>query len=352
MRLRHWRAIIARGAKPWCAVLAFMSVISGACAETSVPPPFFIAHGGLFQVDLLRRDISLVGQFSSSTPCVARDPSGLFWGRVDDNKLGALDAEKGTFVAFVPLPYRVYEPIITADGRAYVCHNTLTKDGFPLSIVDLKSRKLIGRVTGILGARTDIAYGAGALFVATFGLEDRDFVRLYRIDTATDQARLVLQIPKAGFYWRVAVQAERLYLFSLPTSASSFFPGMEIRDARTMAIIPQPSVGRLFAGAMPTDKPYFFSGIAAVPCRSGDGSRCLAIADADMTTTRFLLPIRGTIREVVAADTQTVAYLYSNNEDGHGGMSLGFGDLPGRKEVKTIDILQRLASADRESGGQ
>jgi hypothetical protein len=173
--------------------------------QTSTIRPYFLAYGKLFLIDFDNLSISQRGSFHITAADVDLSPDGSYWGRINFKSLGAINALTGHLVAIIDLPYRPYYQIIVPNGKAYVTHNVLTSSGFPLSVIDTKSKKVVKQIHNIYGLRTDLVQGGNYVYLAALGVNNTDYLYLYKIDTHTDMAEEIYRVKKTNYRWELAL---------------------------------------------------------------------------------------------------------------------------------------------------
>lgn len=317
--------------------LAFAARLAGLPQQSDAGIPF-VFWGAVYVADPLGLSVRAVGRISAAAPTVTRGPNGLLWGRMDPNFLAALDPHTGKTVAAVPLRFRPYDAIVAPDGRAYVSHNALTRDGFTLSIVDLRSRKRVGQITGIMGLRTGMAEAKGHVYLTAMGVgaANRFDHYLYEIDTRGDTLREVRHLPAGGASWRLFTDGRLIYLFTLPPAGSP--SAFDVIDPITGETVRTVSNAGLGSDLLPTDLIGTDESDLLFLCRSGAKRNTLAWLSPSLEHVAKTLPLPGSVDEFVGFQDGVVVFLDYGSRAGVNDASLSFFSLREKKEVRRIKI--------------
>jgi hypothetical protein len=304
----------------------------GSNSQGSYPLIYF---GKVFVASARQMTVRLVGSLALSAPSVAEDLQGRLWGRLEPACIGALDPASGRIVARVALPRKPYNHLITPQGKAYVTHSSLTKDGFTLSVVDTQRAVLLRELTGIAGLRTDLAQADGFVYLAAIGVGSGDKLQpyLYRIDTDTDELREVLHARETGFYWKLAAAGGRLYLGYLPSKDEKRSGRVEVRDAVSLKVLaawqaPRGPLRALYAD--PRQVLLF--------CEGGGGATEILVLDPLLVGAARVRTAEGPMARVLGVDGRILVYLDYPFELGYREVSVCFYDLRAGKEVKRIRL--------------
>lgn len=295
----------------------------------------FIYFGKVLLVDPSRQELRLVGTLSPAAPVVGTDPQGWIWGRLEPRHLAALDPDSGELVARVRLPRKPYHQLIAEDGLAYVTHQSRTKDGFTLSVVDTRSRSLLRELPGIAGLHTDLAQAAGAVFLAAEGasVEDSRFSYLYRVDAAGTRISEVLRFEDAGYFWKLAADGDRLYLGYLPTREDPRLGRVEVRDARTLGL-----VGSWEKAPGPLRGLYAAGGRVLLFCGAGAGDTDLLLLDPLLRSAPQVRRLQGPVGQVLGIAARTLVYLDHPSEAGYRDLGVHFYGLEAGRELGRLKV--------------
>jgi len=272
---------------------------------------------------------------------VAADPQGWIWGRLEPRHLAALDPGSGELVARVRLPHKPYNHLIAPDGRAYVTHSSLTKEGFTLSVVDTRAKALLRELTGIAGLRSDLAQAAGLVYLAAEGVrkEDIQYSYLYQIDGAGNRIREVLRFADAGYFWKLAADGDRLYLGYLPTKDDPRLGRVEVREARSLKV-----VGGWEQPPGPLRGLYAAGGQVLLFCGSRDGNTELLLLDPLLRAVPEQRTLQGPVAQVLGIHGSTLVYLDFPFESGHRDVSVCFYGLEAGRELRRIRVREFLGA--------
>ena len=316
-------------------LLALCSAIcSGEGSEAAGFYPL-IYFGRVLIADASDLSVRSVGSLAFAAPAVAADSQGRIWGRLEPGSLGALDPASGRLVARVALPHKPYNHLITPQGKAYVTHSALTREGFTLSVVDTRRAALLRELTGIAGLRTDLAQASGFVYLAAVGVRSENNLQpyLYQIDTDTDLLREVLHAGDTGFFWKLAAADGRLYLGYLPSKGEKRNGRVEVRDARSLEVL---GVREMAPGPL--------RGLYADPrevllfCEGGGGRTVILVMDPLLAAAPKVLAAEGPVARVLGVDGRILVYLDYPFESGYREVSVRFYDLAIGKEVKRIRL--------------
>lgn len=318
--------------------LAFWAILGSVTLHAEEPGcgPLLIEQGVVIQVDLVRNGLRVVGRLHPAAPTAARAPDDLIWGRRGERELAALDPATGEVVAAVALPMRPYDHLIAPNGKAYVTHHTLTKEGFWVSVVDTRERRLIATIRNIAGLQAGLAAAGRYVFLTTVDVQEEGSVRLYAIDTERDTAREILREPKGGTGFSVCGHGNLAYLVRAGESGCA----VDVLDPDSGKCLRRvgaenPSQAERFTGRM-----LVCGSSGYVPCSTAGGP---GVAVFDFATERVVRvhpqsdPVRqvlGVAGDMLAGSVQTRA--------GDQGTTLLFYNLRAGKEVKRISIPEFL----------
>ena len=304
---------------------------------------YFIEYGVLFKIDN-NMNLQIVGFFHPAAPTVARDPYGFFWARVDNNHFAAINPENGKMIADIKLPFRPYNHIITPDGKAYITHNTLTKDRFTISIVDTKKKKFVGEIKGIHGLRTSIVYCCKKVYLATMGFGSDKYLYLYRIYERHRKVEEVLKESIKNHVLLLASFNNKVFIFgSKPLSSNLNSINLYILENSTnspakMKLKIDRSISRI------TGKPFSKNGKIYIPIVLINGNSLIVTMNTKDYSIADEYPLEGTVYKIIDIKNGLLFYLDNPLEVGKRGVSLICYDTIGEKEVKRVSLLNFLQS--------
>lgn len=325
------RGHVRPGQIPFFAVLMLCAAV---CSGETYPLIYF---GNVLLADAGEGSLRRVGTLSAAASAVAADPAGRIWGRVDPNAIAALDPLSGKVTARVSLPTTARAHLITPQGKAYITHSVLTKNGFSLSVVDTRRGTLLRTLDRIDGLRTDLVQADGYVFLAGVGVrrEDDKHLYLYRIDTQTDELREVRHFTEPGYTCRLAASGKRLYVACLPGYGSTALARVEALEADTLRPL---GAWRQGAGEPVPRGLYAAPGEVLLFCETRDGGHELRVLDPRLETIRATLPLISPVARVLGLQGRTLLYVDLPFELGYREVNLRFYDLGAGKEVKSISI--------------
>ena len=296
-------------------------------------------------------ELSRLGSFDPAAYTLTRDGEGLYWARSAPKALGALEPDTGQVAARIALPYRVYNHVLAANGMVYVSHHTLTAQGFTISVVDTRARRLVREIRGITGLRTGLAASGSAVFMTTTDVETPGYLHLYRIDTATHELTELRRADSAGSCWLLSGGGDTLLLVRTPRPGSAAeAPGASVASVERLDPVTGRTVGAQSARAIAPQarsvgEPLIAGGEIFVPLREAGGRWAIARLDQATLARRDLLPLSYSIQRIIGRHGSVLVYLDGPEPAFGPGMTLHFYDLEGRKEVKSVNIPAYLSSA-------
>jgi hypothetical protein len=318
--------------------LLIASLVFLAGFRASATDCYLSEYGVLYRVDLASLTVAVVGALDPAAPEITRAPDGLFWGRRGEIGFAALDPQSGAVAKSVRLPLRPYNHVIAGNGKAYICHNTLTSEGFWMSVVDTLAGLPLRPIKGIEGLRTGLAALDGQVYLATADVRSPGSLRLYAIDTATDAIREVLREPQDHHFWDLAGHDGLVYLLRIEPEGSPSSPSIELFDparrelAGTVTAPDLDGVERLLGNAR------FAGNYGYLPCQKAGGGYAVAVFDTQRRKVIRMLPVSGRIYRIVWVDEERLLYTDNPMTAGKRGVSLFFYDIRGGKEAKRIEL--------------
>ena len=320
------------------ALLLLLGCAAGGFGDDSAGVYPLIFFGKVLLADTSRLELRLVGTLSPAAPGVAADAQGQIWGRLEPRHLAALDPARGEMVARVALRHKPQNLLITADGKAYVTHSSLTKEGFPLSAVDTRGAALLRELHGIAGLATDLVQAAGFVYLAAEGVrkEDNQLSYLYQIDGATDRIREALRLADAGVYWKLATDGDLLYLGFLPTKDDPRFGRVEARKARSLDLVAS------WEGASGPLRALYAAGGRVLLFCGKEGDTELLVLDSLLRAVAQRRTLQGPVARLLGVHGSTLAYLDYPFEAGYRKVNVCFYELEEGRELRRIDIRDFL----------
>lgn len=309
--------------------------------------------------DPVALELSRLGSFDPAAYTLTRDSDGLYWARSAPKALGALEPDTGQAAARIALPYRVYNHVLAADGIVYVTHHTLTAEGFTVSVVDTRARKLLREIRGIAGLRTGLAVSGSAVFMTTTDVGKPGYLHLYRIDTATHELTELRRADSAGSCWLLSGEGDTLLLVRTPrpgrpaeAPGASDTAGASVASVERLDLVTGRTVGAQSAAAIAPlarrmGEPLIAGGEIFVPLQEEGGRWAIARLDQATLARRDFLPLSYSIQRIVGRHGSMLVYLDGPEPAFGPGMTLHFYDLEGRKEVKSVNIPFYLRSNPR-----
>ncbi len=306
---------------------------------------FFMAYGRVFTIDTndtKKQDISFLCAFHTTAPCVDISSEGLFFARISSKNMAVFDPLKKKFTATIPLQYRIYNHIITPNHKAYVTHHTLTSKGFTISVIDTYKKKFKEEIQHISGLRTDLAQGNNFVYLTTLGVDKDEYIYLYEINTKNNHLQEIYKTHKKGYYWKIAINNNHLYLSHIYTKDNDVKPIIQIMDLSNKTIFksirfPVSSKIKKILGKITFTKKEAF-----LPCYMSNNKNIIVSFDPFIGTIKNIYPIKGKIYKIIGIKNQILYYIDNPMQVGKAGISLYFYDLKKKKEVKIINIKQFL----------
>ncbi|KPJ87066.1 MAG: hypothetical protein AMS17_09625 [Spirochaetes bacterium DG_61] len=320
-------------------ILIFLVICNFSWKKTEERDPFlyFLAYGVLIKVDPVGRELSTIGFFHPTAPAVARAADGLFWARIDEKHMGAMNPETGRIEARVQLSQRPYTHIIIPDGKAYITHHTLTHEGFMVSVVNTRKKRVEKEIKHINGLRTDLIYHDPYVYLAAIGVKENDYLYLYRIDTKRDRLEEMYREPLAEYVWRMAAKNDLIYLCHINRGAYESVPIVEVFATSTRKIVKTFTLSD--------------SGIAKVigrielegerllvPCITERETLGIAFIDIQNGEVEKIFPLQGKPYRILGTRRETLVYIDNPMDKGREGVSLYFFDLEVGREVIIVNI--------------
>lgn len=302
---------------------------------------YYLEYGTLLKVDAYNRELSIVGFFHPAAPAVARCPDGLFWARSGENFLGALCPKTGMIEEKVPLRFRPYNHVITPDGRAYVTHHTLTSEGFLISVIDTKKKKLITEIKNIHGLRTDITYDDNFVYVAAIGVGGNDSLYLYQINIKNNRLQELYREPLNGYAWKISVHSGFLYLCHVNRGTHECSPMIDVMDIALKQIIKTVTFETLDIKQI-IGEVSVIDGKLFIPCMNNRKSCSVAVFDLCSGNIEKIIPACDGIYRVIGIRDRTMIYVDNLMSAGQKGVSIYFHDLEEENVVKEINVIQFL----------
>jgi hypothetical protein len=312
----------------------------------SEEPLYFTVQGRLFLVDASARSITLVASFHPAAPTVARAPDGRYWGRVGETFLGAYSPVSSQFVERVQLPFRPYNHVIAGNGKAYITHNTLTPEGFWMSVIDTGSGRLGLPIKNIEGLRTDLIEHNGIVYLATRDVKEDSVITLYRISTENDRISKLYKVHKPGYVSKLSVHGDSLYVCYMVSGRQYRPPVMEILDLASGVVtskVEQPGLSevRRLLGRMIFDADFACNS-GLVPCIMNDGTYAIAVFDTGALRIKRVMRVKTPVHTIIDAGDQTILYLDNPMYVGREGVSLYFYNIEQETEVKVVNINRSI----------
>jgi hypothetical protein len=313
---------------------------AGLGAQEAEARPVFVEQGFLLEADIAEARLRVLGRFHPAAPTAARAPDGLIWGRSGERELAALDPATGRIVATVLLPMRPYDHLVAPNGKAYVTHHTLTSEGFWLSVVDTRERRLCATIRNIGGLKTGLESGGGRVFLSTVDPGSDGSLRVYALDAERESAREILREPKTGPRLILCCRGDRLYL--LRSGGLGTRPEIQVLAAGSGETLRR-IAGEALAGVQRfTGRMLVRGDRGYVPC-AGEGGQ--GFAEFDFAAERVLRvrSLPSPVWRLLGADGDLLAFLLAEAE-GSPGTTLVFYDLGTGKEVKRVSLPDFLKS--------
>jgi len=306
----------------------------------------FLEYGYLFQVHPRPMELSVLGMFHPAAPSAARAPDGLYWARRGERELAALDLASGRIVASVRLAMRPYDHVIAANGKAYVTHHTLTREGFWISVVDTANRSALEPIKGVEGLRCDIEAGERCVYLCTMEVGEPHTLRLYAIDTQRDEAQTLFSEIPEGYDLRLAFNDGLLYICRTGPLQGRDFAPIRVMDTASGRISVQVPATRLEPISRITGKMVFDRGYAYLPCAvSGNEPAIARLSLPDLEVDTVYRSERAVWRILGLVEDRLIFIGPEQTE--RGDISLVFYDLGEEREVKRISLVEFLKDTNR-----
>jgi len=315
------------------------------CSEKVVPVSdnyFFLAYGNLLKVNPDKQTLSYLFSFHPAAPTVGYSQDGFYWARLGEKSIAAFNPLKEKMEANILLPHRPYNHITTPNNKAYITHHTLTPEGFWISVIDTRKKKLIGTIKHIKGLRSGLAQRQGFVYIATAGVENPDTLFLYEINTRNDHIEEIYKVRNADCYWKISARGNYLYISQINKSKKNSPPSIEVMDIEKKTITQTIHSSQLPGVKEITSKITFTRNHAFMPCRTIDGSPAIGVFNPDLGRIQGLLNVSGHIYKIIGIKDDTLLYIDNPLLAGKRGISLYFYNLRERKEVKIINISKFL----------
>ena len=308
--------------------------------------PHFLCYGRLFAVEAGPPGLRQSGAFHPTAPAAAESPDGLFWGRISARAIAGIDPATGAEVARIALPDVPYELLITRGYRAYIAHTTLTRDGFSLSVVDLRRRAFVRRISGIRGLVTDMDQWGPYVYLTALGVGQPAMLYVYRIDTRDDSLTEVVEAPRVLHHWQLAIGAGNAYLchISAGTREAPRIDLFDLEEGRISGTLPAERLGGV-AGIL--EAMTFFGGDGYFPCLTADGRFAIGVFSTGTGALERILPTAGKVTNLLGLQGDRLLYRDNLATAGTEGMKLYFYDLGKGREVAAIDILRWIGSTSK-----
>ena len=174
---------------------------------------YFIEYGVLFKVIVPQNQIKIVGFFNPAAPTVVRDSNGYFWARMSNREIAVMNPKNGKIIKRIMLSYKPYNHIIIPNGKIYITHNTLTKNGFTLSVINSKKKKILEVIKGIKGIRTGITYCKEKVYLATMGIGKDKYLHLYEINSKDDNFKELKYERIVDYVWILGASNNKVFIF-------------------------------------------------------------------------------------------------------------------------------------------
>jgi len=301
--------------------------------------------GRVLLADAQHLELRHVGTLSPAGPGVAADATGRIWGRLEPRRLAALDPVGQAVVARVKLSHPPGAILVTSTGEAYVTHKSPTREGFVMSVVDTRQAALLRELRGLAGLPVELVEAAGFVYAAAAGVLRQDPMEwhLYQIEMATGRHREVLASADTAYGWGLAAAGGLLYLGHLPSPDNPRGGRVEVREAATFSLL-----GSLEITGGP------LRGLYAWQAAEAQQGQVLLFRDAQGGGTELLIldpllraePRRSLLQSPVArvlgVHGDVLAYLDYPPEAQQAKMNLCFCDLGSGRELKRINVRDRL----------
>ncbi len=324
---------------PW-ALLCFGAAVGLAQpAEADGVYPLLFS-GKVLLADALRLELRHVGALSPGGRQLALDSSGRIWGRLGPKRLAALDPSQDRVVARIPLPRGPDGLLLTAEGKAYVTHASPARDGYQVSVVDMREQKLLRQFTGLAGRPVDLEQAGGFVYVAALGILKSDPLEahLYRIEPGSDRLAEVLSSSDPGFAWELAAAGGRLYLGFLPLGGEPRPGRVEVRDARTLDLL---QARQDLPGAL--RGLHAEEGRVLLFCADGKEGTLLLVLDPLLGGPVRKLALEGPFSRVLGVHGDLLVYLDYPAQAAAGKVNVRFYDLEAGRERKRINVRSTLS---------
>ena len=309
--------------------------------------PFFLCYGRLFSVDTRIPRIEQRGSFDKATPNVARAPDGIFWGRINNQAIAAIDPVSGTEIARVSLPDTPYKILITENNLGYITHTTLTRNGFSLSVVDFQEKTVVRQINGIQGLVTDMEQWGPYVYLTALGVRRPSIIYLYRIDTRDNSLHELLHAPAKSHYWQLSIHGDNIYLCAISGDIDPV-ASIDVLDLRNGRIIDTLSKMRLDGVARILEAIYFFGEIGYFPCRKQNGQPAIGVFSVSSNSLRDFLPVAGNVATIIGIQDNYLLYRDSSLTAGKEGVRLYFYDLELKKEASFINVRRWMLNSHEQ----
>jgi hypothetical protein len=315
---------------------AILLVLSASLAGADRGLLCFQVDGQAFAFDPSTEKITPSGSFSPAAPSVQFDPQGLLWGRLDPNLFAAWDPATGAWAAKIPLRFQPFRHLITTDGKAYITHHTTTLEGFTISVVDTRSRRLLGEIRGVNGLPLDMVAAEGDVFLTARGVAGDDYLRcrLYRIETLSGRLQELRRASESGWYWKVAASPSALFLCCLPKRGTDQDALIEVIALGSLASVRTIRIGDLLGPGRYFQHLLFEGPWGLMVFQDSDGVQWLAVTDSTLDRVRSVFPLGRSVYDVVGASGDFFFYLSRSQGSGNREFSLISFSAREGKEVK------------------
>lgn len=333
--------------------LSFGSPIIADTAEAG-EDIYYLAHGHIFTVHPQERAVTTLYSVDPSAPVVDCSADGECWAKVGDKLMGAVDARSGKLLATVEVPWRPYNHVIAANGKAYVTHHTVVDGAFTLSIIDTHTKAYGRCVEGIRGLRTDLVSIDSNVYLVTTGIGQDDTLYLYELDTRQDGCTLVYREPRRSDCWRLSCTEESVLICRFGIGSQDVCPGVSIMDRATRRI--RHRIGDIPEVACLRDKISFAGRGAYAPGTTHDGEPALVVFESQSLAVRKVLLLEGDIFRIAGIRGRTLVYVDNLARKGARGVSMYFFDFDKERDVGSVNLVEVLkdrsdtAKTDMEGG--
>jgi hypothetical protein len=307
---------------------------------------YFLEKGVLLALPSESEELTVLGSFAPDAFQVCQGPRGRLWGMLQPNLYAALEPDSGRLAARIRLPHKGYHHLIAANGKAYVVHHVLTKQGFSVSVVDTELETHLAEIFGIQGLGTSLVRESGFVYLATIGVgqEDYLFPHLYRIDTRTDRLREIHRYGQRGHFWRLAVHGSRLFILYLPAETNGRESFLEEMDLESLEILRRVSSSQLLGEARNLRRIAFSAGQAFVVSRTAEGTEEIGISDFELSKAGNWLQVPGTVRQILGIRSGAVLVLCEVAQSGARETWLLWLDLEAGRKLRSVNVSRFVDS--------